>query len=163
MKKRTAIFSAILACVLPMLFAMEAKEQSVAAQFAPPEDGSLWTMTDDISRVFFADGFERGFKDGITTGQVVVTEHLPTVSKSKVEAALSAREKLYLADTTKGRPFTNGELFNETTLFYKDFRNTPVCWDDAMQIAKLTLEGAAPSDSELAAIRSEDAKKGCVL
>src|SRR5665213_1357500 len=120
MKMRTAIFSAILVCVLPMFFAVEAKEQSVAAQSAPPEDGSLWIMSDDISRVFFADGFERGFKDGMTTGQLVVIEHLPTVSKSKVEAALSARDKLYMADTTKGQPFTNGELFNEITLFYKD-------------------------------------------
>ena len=164
MKRRTAIFSAILVCVLPMFFATEAKDQS-AAQSAPPIplDGSDWNRASDISSSsnldlahgFFMMGFQRGFEQG----QGIMVR--ATATKSKVDAFLSARDKLYLHDMTKVQPRSPGEVFSETTLFYKDFRNAPVCWDDAMQIAKLTLEGAAPSDTELEAIRSEDAKEGC--
>jgi hypothetical protein len=157
MKKRTVLFSVILVLVLPMFFAMEAKDQSAAAQSGPSLDGSKWNSANDIAYVFFSVGFQRGFEQG----QGIMVR--ATATKSKLDALLSARDKLYMRDTTKGQAgrMTPQQVFNETTLFYKDFRNTPVCWDDAMQIAMLTLTGAAPSDSELAAVRSEDAKEGC--
>jgi hypothetical protein len=56
-----------------------------------------------------------------------------------------------------------GEIINETALFYRDFRNTPVCWAEAVGISQLTLGGGAPSEAELDAVRSEDAKKRCLL
>ena len=163
MKKRTAIFSVISLCVLPMFLATATKDQSAAAQTAPrPQlNGYAWDNSGDIQRVVFMAGFHAGFEQGLLTGEVVVAAAAGHANKSKVDAALSARNKLYMADTTKGQKRTEGEVLNETTLFYQDFRNAPVCWQDAAQIATLTLEGTAPSDGDLEAIRSEDAKKGC--
>jgi hypothetical protein len=155
MKKRTSIFSVILACVLPMLFTLDAKDQSVPAQSAHPLDGSVWNGLGDGAHAFFMVGFQRGFEQG----QAVMVR--ATATKSKLDALLSARDKLYMGGPTKGQEMAHGAVLDETTLFYKDFRNTQVCWEDAMQIAQLTLEGAAPSESELEAIRSEDAKEGC--
>lgn len=59
------------------------------------------------------------------------------------------------------RQRSNGEIIDEMSLFYKDFRNTPVCWDHAEQVAELTLLAGPPSEADLDALRREDAKKGC--
>jgi hypothetical protein len=60
----------------------------------------------------------------------------------------------------KPRILSNQEIIDEMNLFYKDFRNAPVCWVDAESIAELALTVGAPSKQELGAIRSEDAKNG---
>lgn len=132
MKKRTAIFSVILICVLPMLFAMKAEDQSDAAQSAPrPQlDGSTWNDMSESEHVLFMAGFHAGFGQGLLTGEVLVAAAAGNGNKSKLDTALSARDKLYMTDTTKLKR-TEGEVLNETTLFYKDFRNAPVCWEDA--------------------------------
>lgn len=59
------------------------------------------------------------------------------------------------------RKRSNLEIADEVTLFYKDYRNISVCWGDAREIAGLTIEGDAPSEAEIDALRSEDAKEGC--
>jgi hypothetical protein len=66
-------------------------------------------------------------------------------------------------DRTNPRILSNQVILDEMTLFYKDFRNSPVCWATAEPIAELALTIGAPSETELIAIRSEDARDGCEL
>jgi hypothetical protein len=90
----------------------------------------------------------------------------PSADGKQVSDHQSAWDKLILRNTTRAvgsqKP-SYGEIIDETALFYKDFRNIPVCWAEAVGIAQLTLEGGAPSEAELDEVRSEDAKKSCRL
>lgn len=78
-------------------------------------------------------------------------------------APQTAIERLYLRNVHPENDQVQGfdKIEDEMNLFYKDFRNIAVCWGDAELISLLTLSGGAPSQTELDAVRSEDAKEGC--
>jgi hypothetical protein len=148
-KKRTVVSSVFLVFVLQMFSPITAKAQSL--------DGAEWNKTSGLGYWTFRRGYDRG----------VARLHLATSLKFKSangkELQARASDRLFLRNRVLSfaRPVKNGEITDEMTLFYKDFRNTPVCWWDAAEIAELTLKGAAPSENDLVALRSEDAKDGC--
>jgi hypothetical protein len=45
--------------------------------------------------------------------------------------------------------------------FYNDYRNAPVCWDDALVFSVESLNDDAPTEQELDATRAANAKTGC--
>lgn len=112
----------------------------------------------DAIRSFFVIGYGHGYSRGIR-----LAASLKSTDGKGASAPQSAMEKLYFRNVRGGIDKVQGwdTIKDQMSLFYQDFRNTPVCWGDAELIAILSLSGAAPSDAELAAVRSEDARAGC--
>jgi hypothetical protein len=54
-----------------------------------------------------------------------------------------------------------GELERTLDTFYSDYRNAPVCLDEAILFSIASLAGNAASDQELGDTRNKDAKSGC--
>ena len=112
-------------------------------------------------RVLWLVGYDNGFTSGLRLATEVKSEN-----NKEIPAPQSATERLHLRNFQRygaahPRILSNQAIMDEMTTFYKDFRNTPVCWVDAEPIAELTLTVGAPTDAELDAIRAEDAKSGC--
>ena len=126
-------------------------------------DGALWSKATSLMRVLWLVGYDDGFTSGLRLATSVKSE-----SDKEIPAPQTATERLHLRNFQRygvmhPRILSNQAIMDEMTLFYKDFRNTPVCWVDAEPIAELALTVGAPSEDELAAIRAEDAKAGCVV
>jgi hypothetical protein len=160
MKNGTVVLSVCLVFVLQMFSAMTAKAQS-ASGF----DGPKWDKASSDVRLYFVLGYANGFEHGVNFAQSFKSI-VDGKEVSKVPAPQDAREKLflrYMPKTTEpaSLPPTFDEAIDEMSLFYKDFRNAPVCWGDAFDIAELTLKGRAPSEDDLIPLRTEDAKEGC--
>ena len=122
-------------------------------------NGSSWDVFTTSEHTMYV----KGFADGYSLSYGLARSSKPSDGDESSNSE-TEMEKLFLRNSQRaagaGKP-SNGEEVGEITRFYADFRNAPVCWSDAAAIANLTLKGAAPSDSELDAVRSEDAKKGC--
>ena len=149
MKKQTAVSSVFLIFVLKVVSPSATKAQSL--------DGLEWNKTSGLGYWNFRRGYDRG----------VERLRLATGLKFKLangkELPPRASDRLFLRNRmlSFARPAKNGDITDEMTLFYKDYRNARVCWWDALEIAELTLKGAPPPENDLAAVRREDAKDGC--
>ncbi len=150
MKTRAVMLSFFLVFVFQIFAAMTAKAQDSF-------DGNEWNKTSGLGYWTFI----RGCKKGVERLRLATS--MKSKSANGKEIQPSASDKLFLSNL--GLPFArdvkNGEISDVITVFYKDFHNAPVCWWDAYEIAQLTLKGAGPSEGDLMAFRSEDAKKGC--
>jgi len=123
-------------------------------------NGSAWNQISIQARIFWLVGYDSGFVNGVR-----MAASLKSSGNSNAVAPATVREAILLRNlvryTNSPHFLSNQEVMDEMTLFYKDFRNTPVCWANAEPIAELALTMGAPSEQELVAIRSEDAKDGC--
>jgi hypothetical protein len=134
----------------------------VAAQrdTPPTANGTDWNGLSPEMQL----GFVMGFDAGLARGESLAVG-VKSLDGKGSPIAEKARDKMFLRGMQHipypVPTFTYGQRMDEVTLFYKDFRNAPVCWADASNIAVFTLYGAAPSESELDAVRAEDAKEGC--
>jgi len=81
----------------------------------------------------------------------------PEHGKEMLDVAAKAKGRLDAFDS-KG---TLGQLATTMDTFYGDFRNTPVCWQDALLFSNASLAGNAPTEQELETVRKADAKSGC--
>lgn len=153
MTKRAPIFSALLVCVL-LALTTGAKAQPAPSFYT----GSDWNTLPEAIRSFFVIGYAHGFSRGIR-----LAASLKSINGNGTTGAQTAMERLYLRNLNRENDKIQqyDKIEAGITLFYKDFRNTPVCWGDAELISILTLSGGAPSDAELDAVRSADAKEGC--
>jgi hypothetical protein len=124
-------------------------------------DGSWWVKASEVERVLWLQGYDDGFTDALKLAASLKSE-----SDKQFPAPKSVSERLHLrnlrryAEANPQIP-SKRAINDEMTLFYKDFRNTPVCWSDAEPVAELALTVGAPSEADLDALRAEDAKSGC--
>lgn len=71
-------------------------------------------------------------------------------------------EKANEIDRNAASPaYTYGQLAATVSTFYDDYRNMPVCWDEAVSFSIASLRGNAAADQELAAARKRGAENGC--
>jgi hypothetical protein len=105
-------------------------------------------------------GYDDGFTDAFELAASIKSENDTLPSPLTVAARLKLRNLRRLS-VAKPQMLTNNAITDEMTLFYKDYRNTPVCWSDAEVVAELALTVGAPSEVELDTLRAEDAKSGC--
>jgi len=124
-------------------------------------DGSWWVKASAAERTLWLVGYDDGFTNALKLAASVKSE-----TNKERPAPQSASERIHLHNLlryTAANPqiVSNQLLLDEITLFYKDFRNTPVCWSDAEPVAELALTVGAPSEIDLDALRAEDAKSGC--
>lgn len=154
MKKRATIVSVLFVLALQMSVAMAASAQNVPAD---RYTGSDWKTVPDLVREFFVIGYAHGYSRGIR-----LAASLKSVNGKGTSAPQAAMEKLYVRNVHSSNKIVGyDKIEDEMNLFYQDFRNTPVCWGDAELISILALSGGAPSETELDAVRSDDAKEGC--
>ncbi|MGC2292124.1 MAG: hypothetical protein WA450_09285 [Candidatus Acidiferrales bacterium] len=121
-------------------------------------DGSWWVKASVTERVLWLVGYVDGFTDALRLAASMKSEN------DNLPMSVAGRLKLRNVrrySVANPQMLTNDAITGEMTLFYKDFRNTPVCWSDAEVVAELALTGGAPSEVDLGALRAEDAKSGC--
>ena len=124
-------------------------------------DGSLLVKASAMDRTFWLAGYDDGFTSALKLAASVKSE-----TDEARPAPKNASERIHLRNllrytVTNPRILSNQSILDEMTLFYKDFRNTPVFWADAEPVAELALTVGAPPEADLEALRAEDAKSGC--
>jgi hypothetical protein len=141
---------------LAILMASSAFAQTEYVSF----DGSWWVKVSAEYHTMWLVGYDDGLTDALRLAASLKSENdsLPT--------PLSVAERLKLRNLRRYHDvnpqiLANQAIQDEMTLFYKDFRNTPVCWTDAEVVAELALTVGAPSEADLDALRAQDAKFGC--
>jgi hypothetical protein len=122
-------------------------------------DGAMWNKATSLIRVMWLGGY----RDGFFSGVILATAYKSDNGKEGITVAEKLRLRNLQRYGNHPRILSNQAIMDEMTLFYKDFRNTPVCWLNAEPIAELALTIGAPTDAELDAIRAEDAKNGCTI
>jgi hypothetical protein len=138
-----------------------------------PFNGAFWnslgssTLASGVKAAYisgFTGGFLRGLADGsIRTRLATKAGNAATISptQSKNGAALLAEDApLLSAFVSKSFGLSNGEMVSEMDAFYRDFRNAPVCWDNALMFSIGSLEGRPPTEEQLSSARVAGAKSG---
>jgi hypothetical protein len=129
-------------------------------------DGARWRTLTPFEKNLYALGFSRGYGQGATdAGALALAKMLssqpPTLTsedkKQGLAAAVTARKRIVML----GSSSTMGQITDTMTIFYSDFRNVPVCWDDAIIFSAASLRGQAPTVQELNAARKTGAESGC--
>jgi hypothetical protein len=126
-------------------------------------NGASWNKASFDARVFWLAGHDNGFTSALRVAASLKSLDSKNGLPPENAKDLITLRKIAIYAGAKPRILSNQEIIDEMNLFYKDFRNAPVCWVDAEPIAELALTVGAPSEQELGAIRSEDAKEGCDL
>lgn len=128
-------------------------------------DGSFWKILNSSTTLGrgmkamyvmgFINGYTRGMEDAAlaVVGQAKVT----TAERNQAKADLVGLRPLL------GRPYSPVQVTSEMDSFYGDYRNAPVCWDDALVFSLGALSGHPPSEQELSAARVEGAKGKCAM
>jgi hypothetical protein len=146
---------------LPLLAAVLIASAAFAQTEYVSLDGSWWVKASDAERILWLQGYDDGFTDALKLAASLKSE-----TDKQLPAPKSVSERLHLRNLRRyaeANPqiLPTRAIDDEMTLFYKDFRNTPVCWSDAEPVAELALTVGAPSETDLEALRTENAKSGC--
>jgi hypothetical protein len=144
------------ATVLAILMASSAFAQTEYVSL----DGSGWGKASAAERTLWLVGYDDGCTDGLNLAASMKSQNDNLPTPLTVAARLKLRN-LRRYSVANPQMLRNNAITDEMTLFYKDFRNTPVCWSDAEIVAELALTIGAPSEVDLDALRAEDAKSGC--
>ncbi len=127
--------------------------------------GARWKPLTTYEKSLYAFGFSRGYEQGFEeAGSVAIVNiqsqrslPVPTPEQKKKfsELAAQARDHSFI-----GRAIV-GQLIATVDTFYGDYRNMPVCWNDAVLLSSVSLEGRAPTEESLEAARKRGAESGC--
>ncbi len=127
--------------------------------------GANWKNLSLSERAVYVKGFNAGYVAGMDKG---VKKTLEVIGAVKPPSSWTPEERRKLAeraeqiDQKSGHSdFTIGQLEATVTAFYDDYRNMPVCWDDAVRFSTLSLQGNAPTEEELNTARKKGAESGC--
>jgi len=132
-----------------------------------PPGGGDWKALPPSDRALYLSGFLQGYKLGIVHAGVLAISKL---SPEKVSTMTPAEKKEYdesLEWAHKAAPLLlhggPSRLGLESTVstFYADYRNMPVCFEDAVLFSAASLAGNAATDQELKAAREKGAESGC--
>jgi|ERR1700674_298152 hypothetical protein len=131
-------------------------------------DGNSWHTLPPVAHTFYVNGFNDGYVSALLqAGVLSVAKNAPeTESSMKPAERKSYEENLRWAKRIVpfelgGTPKTVGELEGALNTFYSDYRNIPVCLDEAMLFSLSSLAGNAATDQELDAARKKGAESRC--
>ena len=129
-------------------------------------DGNSWHVLPPVAHTYYVKGFSDGYGLALLHGGVLaVAKNAPeTVSSMKPAEMKDYQETLRWAKSIvpfqlHGSPKSVGELQGALDTFYSDYRNTPVCLDEAILFSLASLAGNAAADQELDAARKNES--GC--
>ena len=102
-------------------------------------------------RVMYVWGFRDGYEHGYFNGR------LDVFSKEGVGKASTPITQRELYDARHpSASLSNGDIVKQVDRFYADYRNIPVCMDNAVMQAIESLKGHPWSDGELAIYRQSE-------
>jgi hypothetical protein len=113
----------------------------------------------------YVKGYIQGYADGDSAMEkitVVLTKNIPLDSSTKQLVSPQMRRLSDVVGFGKNQDVTVGKIDNAVSSFYSDYRNAPVCWNQALQFSIWSLNGNAPTDQELDAARKSGAESGCM-
>jgi hypothetical protein len=130
-------------------------------------DGNSWHVLPPVAHTFYVMGFSEGYQDALMQGGSLALEHnTPEKASSFPPAERKNYQELLrwgkrIVPFFGGPPKTVGELEGALDTFYIDYRNTPVCLDEAILFSVASLAGNAATDQELEAARKKGGESGC--
>jgi len=130
-------------------------------------DGLGWNdlgKVDELARTMYVKGYVNGYADGDSAMEkitVVLTDgQSPDASKKKLIAPQTRRVAQMLG-LGKNGDVTVARIEGAMSSFYGDYRNAPVCWNQALQFSVWSLNGEASTEQELDSARKLGAVSGC--
>jgi hypothetical protein len=129
---------------------------SGTAQTGPiSQNGKFWSRLSPADKALYVWGFRDGYQHGYYNGRsdVYLKEGV-----QKPRSSLDTAELFHAMHPSES--LSNGEIAEQVDKFYEDYRNTPVCMDDAVLQAIESLHGHPWTNAELAIYRGS---KECAI
>jgi hypothetical protein len=128
--------------------------------------GGDWKALSSTDRELYVAGFVQGYGQGTLHAGSMAMEKL---APEKVSSMTPAQKNDYnesLGRAHKVAPIllhgvSASGLEVTASTFYADYRNTPVCFDDAIIVSSMALAGSPATEQELGAVRKRGATSGC--
>ena len=130
-------------------------------------DGNSWHVLPPVAHMFYVMGFSEGYQDALMqSGSLALEHNTPEKASSFPPAERKDYQELLrwgkrIVPFFDGPPKTVGELEGALDTFYSNYRNTPVCLDEAILFSVASLAGNAATDQELQAARKKGAVSSC--
>jgi hypothetical protein len=132
----------------------------------PNLGGTAWSALTPTIHKFYLGGYVHGYGLGMMHGaSLCISKYVPgTVSSMPPEQKEDYEESV--AWVHKVAPVLTRSVSSsglETTLstFYADYRNMPVCLEQAILFSAASLSGNAATEKELSTARKAGAERGC--
>jgi hypothetical protein len=132
-------------------------------------DASAWTelgKADGLARLMYVKGYIQGYADGDSAMEKIAAVLMKSTPVDASTKKFIQPQAVRVADVTgfgKNENITVGKIDNAVSFFYGDYRNAPVCWNQAVLFSIWALNGNAPTDQEVDAARKSGAESGCKL
>jgi len=120
-----------------------------------------------VAHTFYVTGFTDGYQEALMeAGALALQKNSPEKASSFPPAERKNYEEFLqwgvrIIPFFDGPPRTVGELQGALDTFYSDYRNTPVCLDEAILFSAASLAGNAATQQELDAARKKGAESRC--
>jgi hypothetical protein len=131
-------------------------------------DASNWSelgKTDNLARTMCVKGYLAGYSDGDSAMEkitvVLMKDNPMDDARKKLVTPQAARVSQVSGFGIINPDMTIGKIMDTMSSFYGDYRNTPTCWNQALQFAVWSLNGDAPTEQELREARKRGAEIGC--
>jgi hypothetical protein len=128
-------------------------------------NGARWKTLTAFEKNLYALGFSRGYEQGFEEAGATAIVNMQSQRSLPVPTPEQKRKFSELAAQARDHSFigraTIGQITATVDTFYGDYRNMPVCWNDAVLLSSVSLEARAPAQESLEAARKSGAESGC--
>ena len=143
-------------------------------------NGTNWKAFPTSEKIMYTYGFSQGYRQGGLDGISMATRWLvrlvgkwhctfegklsresTSLSEEEIRAEMNAQVQSEKYPFYGDAHTTVTQYVDTMSVFYSDYRNAPVCWDNALRLSSASLAGRAPTEEELEATRKADALTGC--
>jgi hypothetical protein len=131
-------------------------------------NGNSWHVLSPAAHTFYVKGFYNGYASAsVQMGALTIAKNAPEKVSSMKPAERKDYEealrwaKLIAPFMFNGPPRSVGEFEGALDTFYSDYRNTPVCLNEAILFSIASLAGNPATNQELTAARKAGAESGC--
>jgi hypothetical protein len=129
-------------------------------------NGTTWKTLSPTEHKFYLSGFVQGYALGAAhAGSMALNRFapekvltLPPAEKSDYDKTLAWAPRVM---RILQQSIAKSGLETAVSTFYGDYRNMPVCFEDAILFSAASLAGSTPTDKELNAARKQGAEGGC--
>ncbi len=117
-------------------------------------DGARWKILTPFERNLYVLGFSRGCEQGVidAASSALVAQmqskQPPSLTPEGKKQALDIAAKAKKHSLMLGSHSTMNRVTDTMSTFYDDFRNMPVCWEDAVMFSTASLARASPRQTK---------------
>lgn len=128
--------------------------------------GGAWKALSPPDHKFYLAGFVQGYGLGIIhAGSLAVEKYAPEkASQMTIAEKRDYEESLGLAHNVIPillRSVSDSGLEATVNTFYNDYRNVPVCFEQAILLSAASLAGKPATEQELSTARRRGSESGC--